>query len=91
MLGNVLDNPQNYALKEEQVKMAWLYSYSFFFEYPRPFPWHLVKMWDDYEKRPMSYVLSDKGQEEFSRTFDYMIGNPLDWNEILHEKGKKQS
>lgn len=86
MIGNVLDNPQSVALSEEQVKAAWQYAYSFFFEYARPFPWHLVKMWDDYEKRPMSYVLSPQGQEEFSRSFEYMIGKPLDWNEIFSEK-----
>ena len=90
MIGNILDNPKSAALKEEQVKMAWQYAYSFFFEYARPFPWHLVKMWDDYEKRPMSYVLSDQGQAEFSRTFDYLIGKPLDWNEIFREQGKLQ-
>ncbi|MBQ4513600.1 MAG: hypothetical protein II969_11460 [Anaerolineaceae bacterium] len=89
MIGNILDNPGSAALTETQVKLAWQYAYSFFFEYARPFPWHLVKMWDDYEKRPMSYVLSEQGQAEFARTFDYMIGKPLDWNEIFSEKGLK--
>ena len=89
MIGNILDNPESAVLSETQVKLAWQYAYSFFFEYARPFPWHLVKMWDDYEKRPMSYVLSEQGQAEFARTFDYMIGKPLDWNEIFSEKGLK--
>jgi len=89
MIGNVLDNPAGAALTEDQVKLAWQYAYSFFFEYARPFPWHLVKMWDDYEKRPMSYVLSPQGQEEFSKSFEYMIGKPLDWNEIFDRKGQK--
>ena len=89
MIGNVLDNPKSAVLTEDQVKLAWQYAYSFFFEYARPFPWHLVKMWDDYEKRPMSLVLSQQGQEEFSRTFEYMIGKPLDWSEIFSEKGRK--
>lgn len=91
MIGNVLDNPESAALSEEQVKLAWQYAYAFFFEYARPFPWHLVKMWDDYEKRPMSYVLSEQGQEEFSRSFEYMIGKPLDWNEIFSQKGDYES
>jgi len=89
MIGNVLDNPASAALTEEQVKLAWQYAYSFFFEYARPFPWHLVKMWDDYEKRPMSYVLGPQGQEEFSKSFEYMIGRPLDWKEIFDQKGQK--
>ena len=89
MIGTILDNPESVVLSETQVKLAWQYAYSFFFEYARPFPWHLVKMWDDYEKRPMSYVLSEQGQSEFARTFDYMIGKPLDWDEIFSEKGLK--
>ncbi len=87
MIGSILDNPASAVLTEDQVKLAWQYAYAFFFEYARPFPWHLVKMWDDYEKRPMSYVLSEQGQAEFSRSFEYMIGKPLDWNEIFSEKG----
>ena len=89
MIGNVLDNPEQARLTEEQVKLAWRYAYAFFFDYARPFPWHLVKMWDDYEKRPMSYVLSEQGQAEFGRTFEYMIGKPLDWNEIFSKEEKK--
>ena len=89
MIGNILDNPSGAVLTEDQVKLAWQYAYAFFFEYARPFPWHLVKMWDDYEKRPMSYVLSEQGQAEFARTFEYMIGKPLDWNEIFSEKGQQ--
>ncbi len=89
MIGSILDNPSSAVLTENQVKLAWQYAYAFFFEYARPFPWHLVKMWDDYEKRPMSYVLSDQGQAEFSRSFEYMIGKPLDWNEIFSEKGQQ--
>ena len=89
MIGNILDNPSSAVLTEDQVKLAWQYAYAFFFEYARPFPWHLVKMWEDYEKRPMSYVLSEQGQAEFSRSFEYMIGKPLDWNEIFSEKGQQ--
>ena len=91
MIGNVLDNPTSAALTEEQVKLAWQYAAAFFFDYPRPFPWHLVKMWDDYEKRPMSYVLSDQGQAEFARSFEYFVGRPLDWNEVFNLKGKDES
>ena len=89
MIGNVLDNPEQVRLKEDQVKLAWQYAYTFFFDYARPFPWHLVKMWDDYEKRPMSYVLSSQGQTEFSCSFEYMIGKPLDWNEIFNKDERK--
>ncbi|HOG21239.1 MAG TPA: hypothetical protein PLX12_01715 [Flexilinea sp.] len=86
ILGSILDDPQKSILTEEQVKLAWTYAYTFFFDYPRPFPWHLVKMWDDYDKRPFSYVLSKEGQAEYKSSFDYLIGKPMDWKKILAEK-----
>ena len=86
ILGSLLDDPQKSILTEEQVKLAWTYAYTFFFDYPRPFPWHLVKMWDDYDKRPFSYVLSKEGQAEYKSSFDYLIGKPMDWKKILAEK-----
>ena len=30
---------------QRQVEQAWNYAYRFFFEYPHPFPWHLLQMW----------------------------------------------
>ena len=88
-IGGLLDDPAGAALTEEQVKLAWKYAYSFFFEYPRPFPWHLVKMWDDYDKRPLAYVLSDEGQAEYGPSFDYLIGKPMDWQKILADRPEK--
>lgn len=85
-LGSMLDSEEKALLTEEQMKMAWAYAYSFFFEYARPFPWHLVKMWDDYEKRPFSYVLGKEGQTEYAESFDYLIGTKLDWAKIFADK-----
>lgn len=82
-INNFLDDPQSGALTEAQVRMAWSYAYSFFFEYPRPFPWHLVRMWDDFDKRPFSYVLSEEGQAEYGASFAHILGEPLDWKTIL--------
>lgn len=90
MLGAVLNDPGKAVLTEEQVHLAWQYAYCFFFDYARPFPWHLVKMWDDYQKRPMSYVLSEQGQKEFSTSFKYLIGKPLNWNEIFSDRKPKE-
>lgn len=83
MVSSLLSEPAKAVLSEEQVRMAWSYAYSFFFEYPRPFPWHLVRMWDDYDKRPFSYVLSPEGQAEYAETFRYLTGEPMDWGKIL--------
>ena len=78
-------------MTEDQVKLAWQYAVAFFFDYARPFPWHLVKMWDDYEKRPMSLVLGEEGQKDFSQTFEYMIGKNLDWREIYEDRISKET
>lgn len=83
MVSSILNEPEKAVLTEDQVRMAWSYAYSFFFEYPRPFPWHLVRMWDDYDKRPFSYVLSPEGQAEYDESFRYLLGEPMDWEKIL--------
>jgi hypothetical protein len=64
-------------LTPEQMEMAWNYAYTFFAEYPRPFPWHLEKLWTSLEKRPIAYVLSPEGRVEFEPTFREMIGEPV--------------
>ena len=85
-IGAILEDPVSTVMTEDQVKAAWKYAYTFFFEYAHPFPWHLVKMWDDFDKRPLSYVLSEEGQAEYGESFDYLIGKPIDWNKILTDK-----
>lgn len=79
MLGKILDKPSEYRLSREQVDLAWRYAYRFFFEFPKPFPWHLVHVWDDYKKRPLSQVLSPEGLEVYGKTFEYLAGAPMDW------------
>ena len=83
MLGNILSKPSAYRLSRQQVESAWEYAYRFFFEYPRPFPWHLVRLWDDYKARPLATVLSEEGQHQFGPTFRYLLGEPVDWKTIL--------
>lgn len=46
-------------------------------------------MWDDYDKRPFASVLSDEGQAEYGASFNYLLGEPMDWAKILTlESGK---
>lgn len=78
-LDQVLENPAGFRLSEEQVKCAWNYAYRFFFEYPHPFPWHLLKMWDDLKEWPLERVLESEGQQEFARTFGYLAGERVSW------------
>lgn len=83
MLGHVLENPADFRLTREQVEAAWKYAYRFFFEFPRPYPWHLVRMWDDYKSHPLSTVLGPAEKDHFAATFGYLTGEPLDWKEIV--------
>ena len=66
-------------LSRPQVERAWNYAYRFFFEYPCPFPWHLLYFWDELEHWPLKRVLSDEGQAEFGEAFRYLAGEPRSW------------
>ncbi|HVN56310.1 MAG TPA: hypothetical protein VMT46_18420 [Anaerolineaceae bacterium] len=81
-LGHVLANPQAARLSRVQLERAWAYAYRFFFEYPQPFPWHLVRVWEDVKNRPMTQVLSSEGRERYGATFGYLTGEPIDWAAI---------
>lgn len=81
-LGQILEKPASFALSRSQVELAWQYAYRFFFEYPRPFPWHLVRMWEDYKTRSLASVLSPEGLEQYGDTFRYLAGQKLDWSQI---------
>ncbi len=80
LLTHLLDQPASHRLNREQLILAWQYAYRFFFEFPRPFPWHLLSLWDDFKTNPISAVLSPEGHEKYGETFGYLSGNPLDWN-----------
>ncbi len=79
LLGQVLEDPAAHRLTRAQVERAWQYAYRFFFEFPRPFPWHLVRMWEDYKQRPLTHVFSPEGRALYGETFSYLAGEPLDW------------
>lgn len=85
LLGQILSKPSAYRLSRQQVESAWEYAYRFFFDYPRPFPWHLVRAWEDYKARPLQSVLSDEGLAQYGDTFRYLVGDPIDWKRILQE------
>ncbi len=63
-----------------QVEAAWNYAYRFFFNFPMPFPWRLMHFWKDLEIWPLQRVLSAEGQAEFGRTFQYLAGEPVQWD-----------
>ena len=67
------------SLTMAQIETAWEYAYRFFFEYPLIFPWRLMHFWKDMEGWPLARVLSEEGQKEFGRTFDYLAGEKIIW------------
>ena len=75
----MLDHPAIYQLSRPQVERALQYIYGFFFDFPQPFPWHLVRMWEDYKTRPFTTVFSPEGKEQWGDTFRYLIGETIDW------------
>jgi hypothetical protein len=78
-LGFILENPESFRLTKQEVERAWNYAYRFFFEYPLPFPWHLLRLWEDYKNNPLSEVLSPEGMEQYGDTFRYLTGEPVNW------------
>ncbi|MCX7609821.1 MAG: capsular biosynthesis protein [Anaerolineales bacterium] len=64
-------------LTPEQVEQAWNYAYTFFREYPRPFPWHLEKIGQHIKEYPLSLVLSEEGRVQFETTFRQLAGERL--------------
>lgn len=82
ILGQILADPDAHRLTRKQVDDAWRYAYYFFFEFPRPFPWHLWQQADDVRERPMKFVFSNEGQKKYLQTFKFLAGEPIDWTRI---------
>jgi hypothetical protein len=82
VLEKILKAPKKYHLSQTQIDLAWRYAFYFFFEFPRPFPWHLVRVWDDYHDQPIQKVLNTEGQEKYGQTFAYLIGEKLNWDSV---------
>lgn len=85
ILKAVLEDPKSYKLSKEQIDLAWAYAYRFFFDYPRPYPWHLVHLWEDYPKKPLAEVVKSKEWSEYDKVFDYLAGEPLDWQATVQD------
>lgn len=79
MLAGLLAGRPVARLDSGRIDLAWQYAYRFFFDYPLVFPWHLVKVWEDYKVRPLAYVLGSEGREKYGRTFSYLAGQPVEW------------
>jgi hypothetical protein len=79
LLDQVVADRQAFRLSRPQVEQAWQYAYRFFFEYPLPFPWHLLHFWKELENWPLRRVLSPEGQAKFGAAFRALAGEARDW------------
>jgi hypothetical protein len=75
------------SLPADQVELAWRYAHRFFFDYPFPFPWHLVRFWEDIAARPMQAMLAPGGLAPYRQAVDALLGKPLDWQRAQHAAG----
>jgi hypothetical protein len=82
LLGEMRDGPRRPRLTQAQIQDVWHYAYRFFFEFTRPFPWHLLYFWDDVGEWPLERVLSPQGVETFGASFGALAGDPIAWEEI---------
>jgi hypothetical protein len=82
MLDKTLGGAAKSRPSGQQVRRAWHYAYRFFFDYPRPFPWHLLHFWEDVQNRPLASVLSEEGLRHYAAAFNYLTGEPVNWAEL---------
>jgi hypothetical protein len=82
-LKKLLEDPKSNRLDKSQVEKAWSYAYHFFFVFPRPFPWHLVHMWDDFKENSLKKTMTGPDWKTYQPTFNYLVGEPIHWKKVL--------
>jgi hypothetical protein len=86
-LKSVFEDPASYRLTEKQVDLAWAYAYRFFFNFPQPYPWHLVRLWEDYQNNSINTVFNSKEWPDYEKVFHYLAGEPINWS-VNGKKGQ---
>jgi len=89
IMKEVFENPSASRLTEEQIELAWAYAYRFFFDFPRPYPWHLVRLWEDYRQNSLADVMQSKDWMEYQKVFSYLAGEPIDWAAIRDQQYRR--
>lgn len=80
----VVEDPDSFRMKDDQIEAAWAYAYRFFFDFPQPYPWHLVSLWEDYQTNRLESVFKSKNWPEYERVFKYLAGEPIDWDAVTN-------
>lgn len=81
LLNRVLQEPHNARLDRQQVDLAWQYAYRFFFNYPLPFPWHMLYFFDELGEWSLAKVLAPEGQSAYGEAFRSLAGEPRQWRQ----------
>ncbi len=79
MISTRLAEPHGRSLSQAEIEKSWRYAYRFFFDFPLPFPWHLISFWEDLERHPWSEVLKREHLSEYELTLGAFAGKPIDW------------
>ena len=62
----------NFGHRQEEIDLAWKYTYLFFFKYSQPFPWHMVFRKKDFKEISLESVISKEGLKKYGNTFDLL-------------------
>ncbi len=76
ILDALIADPARHRPDEARVRLAWKYAYHFFFDYPRPYPWHHVYRGEDFQRWSIADSLA---RDDFRATFEAFVGHPLPW------------
>lgn len=80
-LDGLLDSPRAEGRLPHQQELSRRYAYRFFFEYPFPYPWHVIGFWSDIEERPFEEVVSRRGLDPYLETLEALAGFAIDWSQ----------
>jgi len=75
----VIEDPSSFRLTDKQIEDAWAYAYRFFFDFPQPFPWHLVNPWENFEKNDIESIFNSRDWPQYERVLQYLAGEPISW------------
>jgi DNA polymerase elongation subunit (family B) len=75
----VIEDPSAFRLTDKQIEDAWAYAYRFFFDFPQPFPWHLVNPWENFEKNDIESIFNSRDWPQYERVLHYLAGEPMSW------------
>jgi hypothetical protein len=84
-INQVLQDPQKARLERAQVDLAWQYAYRFFFDYPLPFPWHMLYFFDELGEWNLEKVLSKEGQAVYGEALRSLGGEPRRWRQVAND------